>query len=139
VLHPLFGQLADRWGGRRLTFVGLVFVACVLPALSRAWSYPSAIGLYTLQVATMACVITPSLAYMAEAVSQAGIGSFGVAYGLYNMAWGAGLMGGPPLGGFLFERLGFAPLLRVWAPLLVVVTGVLTRVQSPPLSRRQTT
>ena len=42
VLHPLFGRLADRSGGRRLTIIGLVLVACGLPWLSRAWSYPSA-------------------------------------------------------------------------------------------------
>ena len=51
-------------------------------------------------------IITPSLAYMAEATSSAGAGSFGVGYGLYNMAWGVGLLGGPALGGFLFERIG---------------------------------
>jgi MFS family permease len=128
VLHPLFGQLADRSGGRRLTIIGLVLVACVLPLLSRAWSYPSAIGLYALQAVTMACVITPSLAYMAEAVSQAGVGSFGVAYGSYNVAWGVGLLGGPALGGFLFERMGFPWLALCWSPVLVIVTVLLTRV-----------
>ena len=95
--------------------------------LGQTWSYESTIALFTLLAATGALVITPSLAYMGEATSEAGVGSFGVAYGLYNMAWGAGLMGGPALGGFLFERLGFAPLLLIWAPLLVVVSGVLTR------------
>ena len=127
MLHPLFGRLADRSGGRRLTIIGLVLVACGLPWLSRAWSYPSAIGLFALQAATMACVITPSLAYMAEAVSQAGVGSFGVAYGLYNVAWGVGLLGGPALGGFLFERMGFAWLALLWSPVLVVVTVLLAK------------
>src|SRR5436190_106399 len=127
VLHPLFGRLADRSSGRRLTIIGLVLVACGLPWLSRAWSYPSAIGLFALQAATMACVITPSLAYMAEAVSQAGVGSFGVAYGLYNVAWGVGLLGGPALGGFLFERMGFAWLALLWSPVLVVVTVLLAK------------
>jgi len=130
VLHPVFGRLADRSGGRRLTIIGLVLMACVLPLLSRAWSYPSAIGLYALQAVTMACVITPSLAYMAEAVSQAGVGSFGVAYGLYNVAWGVGLLGGPALGGFLFERMGFAWLALLWSPVLVVVTVLLARASS---------
>ena len=128
VLHPLFGRLADRSGGRRLTIIGLVLIALVLPVLSRAWSYPSAIALYALQVATMACVITPSLAYMAERVSDGGIGSFGVAYGLYNVAWGVGLLGGPALGGFMFERMGFARLALIWSPVLVIVTVLLARV-----------
>jgi MFS family permease len=130
VLHPFFGRLADRSGGRRLTIIGLVLIALVLPLLSRAWSYPSAIALYALHVATMACVITPSLAYMAEAVSDGGIGSFGVAYGLYNVAWGVGLLGGPALGGFMFERMGFARLALIWSPVLVIVTVLLARVKS---------
>ena len=49
--------------------------------------------------------------------------SFGVGYGLYNMAWGVGLLGGPALGGFLFERLGFAALtLSAGRPSLLLVT-----------------
>jgi MFS family permease len=79
----------------------------------------------------MAMVITPSLTYMAEAVSAAGAGSFGVGYGLYNMAWGVGLLGGPALSGFLYERMGFARVTLVWAPALLAVTWLLRRVQSP--------
>jgi len=138
-LHPVFGRLADLWGARRLTTIGLMCSAVTLPLLGQTWNYQSTIGLYVLLAATGALVITPSLAYMGEATSEAGMGSFGVAYGLYNMAWGAGLMGGPAIGGFLLERLGFAPLLILWAPMLVVVAGLLTRVQSRALSRRETT
>ena len=127
VLHPIVGRLADRWGARRLTMIGLGLVAPALLLLSRAWSYPSAIVLFVLQTATVASVITPSLAYMAEATSHAGVGSFGVAYGLYNVAWGVGLLGGPALGGFLYEQMGFAKLALVWSPLVVIVTVVLTR------------
>jgi MFS transporter, DHA1 family, solute carrier family 18 (vesicular amine transporter), member 1/2 len=137
MLHPVFGRLADRWGARRLTMAGLMCSAGSLALLGQTWSYESTIGLYVLLAATGALVITPSLAYMGQATSEAGIGSFGVAYGLYNVAWGAGLMGGPAVGGFLFERVGFARLMLIWAPVLVVVTGVLTRVQSPRLFRRE--
>src|SRR6266849_1410001 len=94
-----------------------------------AWRYESAIMFYLLLASTVALVITPSLAYMAEATSSSGVGSFGVGYGLYNMAWGAGLLGSPALGGFLYERMGFAPLTLMWAPMLVVVTWLLARVQ----------
>jgi multidrug resistance protein len=129
-LHPIYGRLVDRWGGRRLTMVGLVLTASVLPILSRAWSYQSAILFYLLMASTVALVITPSLAYMAEATSRAGVGSFGVGYGLYNMAWGAGLLGGPALGGFLFERMGFPRLALFWAPGVVSITILLARVKS---------
>ena len=102
-LHPVYGRLADRWGGRLMTISGLVLTAAVLPILSRAWSFESAIALYVMQAAAIALVITPSLAYMADVVSEAGAGSFGVAYGLYNFAWGLGLLAGPAAGGFLYE------------------------------------
>ncbi len=137
-LHPIAGRLADRFGARRLTTVGLVMAACVVPILGRAWSYGSALAFYLFAAAASAFVITPSLAYMGEATSSAGIASFGVAYGLYNMAWGAGLLGGPALGGFLYERLGFPTLMLAWAPALAVVSWLLTGVQSAGLPQKET-
>jgi predicted MFS family arabinose efflux permease len=132
ILHPIYGRLADRWGGRPMMIAGLLFVACTLPLLRLIWSYPSAIAFFVVIWMCMALVITPSLTYMAEAVSASGGGSFGVGYGLYNMAWGVGLLGGPALSGFLYERVGFGALVLMWSPTLVVVTWLLARVQSPP-------
>ena len=77
-------------------------------------------------------MITPSLAHMAEATSLGGVSSFGVAYGVYNMAWGAGLLTGPAIGGFLFERLGFARLVLIWSPALLAVTWLLADVRARP-------
>ena len=96
------------WGGRRLMMIGLVAGGVRAAAARPDVELP--VGDRVLSCSTpsaVALVITPSLAYMAEATSSAGVGSFGVGYGLYNMAWGAGLLGGPALGGFLFERIGF--------------------------------
>src|SRR5205823_8898061 len=76
------------------------------------------------QTCALPIFITPSLSFMAEATSDAGIRSFGVAYGLYNLAWGAGLLAGPALGGFLFERMGFARLLLAWSPPLALVIEI---------------
>jgi len=131
VMHPVYGGLVNRVGSRRMTMIGLLLVACLLPLLSLATSYRSAIAVYVICGAAISMIITPSLAYMAEATSSAGAGSFGVGYGLYNMAWGAGLLGGPALSGFMFERMGFGWLMLMWAPPLVAVTCLLGRVQSP--------
>ena len=131
ILHPIYGRLADRWGGGRLMIAGLAAAACVVPLMNLTWSYPSTIMFSVFNTMAIAMVITPSLAYMAESVSDAGVGSFGVGYGLYNMAWGAGLLCGPALAGFIFERAGFARLTLIWAPALLVVTLLLARVQSP--------
>ena len=111
--------------------VGLALTAGMLPLLGRAWSFESALVFYVLQAAIAAVVITPSLAYMAEATSAAGLGSFGVAYGLYNVAWGAGLLAGPALGGFLFERIGFPALTLAWASVIVAVAVGLARARRP--------
>jgi multidrug resistance protein len=129
-MHPVTGRLADRFGSREMTMLGLVMAAGTLPLLGFAWSYGSALALFTLTAASSTFIITPSLTYMGEATSNAGVRSFGVAYGLYNLAWGAGLLGGPALGGFLFERIGFRNILFLWAPSLALVTSLLWRVKS---------
>ena len=133
-LHPVYGRLADQWGGRRLMLVGLVAMALMLPLLSRAWNFESAVGLYVLLAAAAALVITPSLAYMGEATSNAGMASFGVAYGLYNFAWGVGLLAGPAAGGFLYDRLGFERLTWLWMPAVIAMTIFLAR---PPRARTE--
>lgn len=128
-LHPVAGRLADRWGSRRLTMAGLIAVAGMLPVLGRIWSFESAVLFGIMNAAAMAILVTPSLAYMAEATSAAGAGSFGVAYGLYNFAWAIGLLAGPAAGGFLYERLGFQRLVLVWAPIAIVMTIVILLVE----------
>ncbi len=125
VLHPLYGRFADRWGGGLVAMIGLVCTAAAMPFLSLAWSFPSATTLYLLQAAALSLVVTPTLAYMAEAISRGGGDSFGIAYGIYNVAWGAGLLAGPALGGFLYERIGFVGLTLAWAPAVAGSTIVL--------------
>ena len=127
VMNPICGRLSDRLGARRLMTLGLLMMAGTIPILGQAWSYRSALVLFVLSAAAATLVITPSLVYMGEATSDAGVRSFGVSYGLYNLAWGAGLLGGPALGGCLFEHIGFAPLMLVWAPILLVVRYLLAR------------
>jgi DHA1 family solute carrier family 18 vesicular amine transporter 1/2 len=130
ILHPIYGRLADRYGGRRMMLAGLPLVACLMPLINLAWDYPSTIAFFVLNTFAVALVITPSLAYMGEAVSDSGVGSYGVGYGLYNMAWGAGLLSGPAIAGFVYERQGFARLTLLWAPMLLAVSVLLARVQS---------
>jgi len=135
VLNPVYGGMVNRVGSRRMMMLGLALVAGLLPTLSLATSYTTAIGYYVICAAAISLIVTPSLAYMAEATSDAGASSFGVGYGLYNMAWGLGLLGGPALSGFLFERMGFGWLMLIWAPPLLSVAWLLGRVQStlPPI------
>jgi multidrug resistance protein len=122
VMHPFAGHFSDRWGARRVTTVGLVLTGCALPLLGFITSFWSAMGWFVLNTLAVAIVITPSLAYMAEATSSSGVGSFGVAFGLYNFAWAVGLLVGPATGGFLYERIGFERLVLAWAPVALAMT-----------------
>jgi MFS family permease len=127
VLHPVYGRLADTWGARRLMLVGLVATGVFLPVLSRAWSFESAVVLYVIQAAAMSLIVTPSLAYLAEAISVVGVSSFGIAYGVYNFSWGVGLLAGPAVGGFLYDTVGFTSLTLLWAPAVIGLTFVIAR------------
>ena len=122
LLHPVAGLFSDRWGARRVTIVGLVATGFALPLLGFIDSFSSAVWLFVLNTLAVAIVITPSLAYMAEATSTTGVGSFGVAFGLYNFAWAIGLLVGPATGGFLYERIGFEKLVLAWAPVALTMT-----------------
>jgi len=137
VLHPAFGRIADRTGGRRLVLIGLIGMAVMLPVLSLISNFESALFLnaaFTLAVASM---LTPSLAYMADATSAAGVRSFGVAYGVYNVAWALGLLIGPSIGGAAYERVGFTVLTLAWSPVLLLLTLLLARARAAaPQGRR---
>ena len=128
VLHPVFGHLADRVGGRQLTLWGLAAIGAMLPLLSASWSFVSAVGFYVIVAMAIATMVTPSLTYMAEAIASVGSLSFGVAYGLYNVAWAVGLLLGPALGGFIYDRVGFSTLTLLWAPVVVVIAAALSRI-----------
>jgi DHA1 family solute carrier family 18 vesicular amine transporter 1/2 len=132
MLHPVYGRLADRWGGRHLTLVGLVATAAALPVLGQATTFRAAMVLFVVQACAGAIAIAPSLAYMSEVVAAAGAESFGVAYGLYNFAWGLGILVGPALGGYAFDRAGFRTLTLIWVPPLLLVALALAKVEWRP-------
>jgi MFS transporter, DHA1 family, solute carrier family 18 (vesicular amine transporter), member 1/2 len=137
VLHPAFGRIADRTGGRRLVLIGLVGMACTLPLLARIDSFESALLINALFTVTVAIMITPSLSYMADATSAAGVQSFGVAYGAYNVAWALGLLVGPSIGGAAYEQVGFITLTLTWAPVLLLCTLVIARIRASPAPAAQ--
>jgi MFS transporter, DHA1 family, solute carrier family 18 (vesicular amine transporter), member 1/2 len=128
-MHPIYGRLSDRWGGRRLMMIGLLGSALVLPLLSFATDFRSAALAMVPMWVVFSMIVTPSLAYMAEAASAAGFESYGVVYGVYNTAWAVGLMVAPALGGFFLERVGFEALSIGWSVALGVIGIVLARVK----------
>jgi DHA1 family solute carrier family 18 vesicular amine transporter 1/2 len=129
-LMPLaYGPLIARWGARRLTLTGIVLTALWMPAMATAYSFPTALVLIVIQWIAIALFVTPSLAYMAEVTAFAGGDAYGIGYGIYNTAWGVGLLGGPAIGGWLFDRIGFPMLVTGWAVVVIVLTLALAGVK----------
>ena len=128
-MHPFFGRLSDRWGGRRLMLAGLVGFALTLPMMNFATGFRSAAMVMIPTWMVFGMIITPSLAYFAQIASDAGVKAYGVVYGVYNVAWAVGLMAGPSLGGFFLERAGFARLTIGWSVLLLATSVVLARLR----------
>jgi MFS transporter, DHA1 family, solute carrier family 18 (vesicular amine transporter), member 1/2 len=129
VMHPVYGRLSDRWGGRRLMLIGLIGSALAMPILNLAHDFRSAALTLVPMWVIFSMVVTPSLAYVAEAASKAGVESFGVVYGVYNVAWAVGLIVGPAIGGFLLERIGFGALTAWWSVFLLATGLVLARLR----------
>ncbi len=136
VLHPLVGRFSDRWGARRMVGIGMIAWSIALPFLAYARSFSSATLLCVAQAASFAIVGAPSLTYMADATTQAGLGTFGTAYGLYNAVWAVGLLAGPPIGGYLYERIGFASLTIRWSAVVLITSLALPVFRSASTARR---
>jgi MFS family permease len=128
-MHPIYGRLSDRWGGRRLMLIGLIGAALVLPILNVATDFRSAALAMVPMWMIFSMIVTPSLAYMAEVASAAGFKAYGVVYGVYNMAWAVGLMMAPALGGFVLERAGLGALTIGWSVFLLAISVILARLK----------
>jgi DHA1 family solute carrier family 18 vesicular amine transporter 1/2 len=126
----VYGHLVGKWGSRRLVQLGLILMAAWLPMLALAVGVKSAMALMVVEWMIAPLALTPSLAYMAEVTTIDGVDAYGVGYGVYNTAWAIGLLVGPALGGFVFERAGFGALLGAWAVAAILLTVLLGRVQS---------
>ena len=129
VMPIVYGPLVGSWGSRRLVRLGLVLMVLWLPMLGLAVGVKSALALMLIEWMLVPLAVTPSLPYMADVTTIDGADAYGVGYGLYNTAWAIGLLIGPALGGFVFERAGLAALLIAWSGAAIVVTLLLGRVQ----------
>lgn len=130
VMPFIYGPMTDRWGGTRLTLIGMASTAAWMPMMATARGFPDALVIIVVQWLAVALIVTPSLAYMAEVTSFADRDAYGIGYGVFNTAWGGGLLVGPALGGWLFERLGFSTLMIGWSIVVLVAVLVFWRVQS---------
>ena len=108
---------------------GLVGFSLMLPLLNVVTSFGTAAMIMVPTWMAFGLFVTPSLTYFAQLASQAEVRGYGVVYGVYNVAWAAGLMSGPALGGFLFQHAGFAVLTALWSASLLLVSLAFARLR----------
>jgi predicted MFS family arabinose efflux permease len=136
VMPVVYGPLVGKWGSRRLVRLGLILMAAWLPMLALAVGVKSALALMVIEWMIVPLAVTPSLAYMAEVTSIDGADAYGVGYGVYNTAWAIGLLVGPALGGFAFDRVGLFVSLAAWGAAAILLTLLLGGVQSESSPQR---
>ncbi|HEX2993593.1 MAG TPA: MFS transporter, partial [Anaerolineales bacterium] len=123
LLTPLIGFWVDRKGFRQPLLIGLIGLAISTVFFAYASSFALLVTARALQGASAAATWTAGLALLAAVYPRENRGAaMGTAFSLMS----AGLLLGPPLGGFLFERFGRAVPFLICAGL--VLTDLLLRI-----------
>jgi MFS family permease len=129
VLNPVMGRQSDRRGRLPLIRVGLVGMgttALVLPLPTTVWLLGA---LLLVSVMWLAFFWAPAAAMLSESSEGLGLDQ-GFAFGIMNLAWAAGQVGGGAAGGALADVSSDAAPYAVLS-LLCLVTLVLARERRP--------
>lgn len=137
VTAPLSGHLVARWGTRVPLIAGLALLGGALAAIGQFPAVLPQAGLLLALGIANGLIITPALTGLADIIDDAGDTAYGVAYGLFNTAYAAGLVVGPLLGGVMSDALGF-PLATLYAGVLPLgIAAWLALTHHRPPARKQ--
>jgi MFS family permease len=106
-IAPLIGRVSDRRGRMLPLRVGLGGAVVVLVAFAFADRPAAVVPILILSGITFGAFWAPAMALLADGAERMGLAQ-GLAFGLMNVAWGAGNALGPPLGGVLADAAGDA-------------------------------
>lgn len=117
-IQPFTGAWADHMNRRKPLIVGGLLIMAAA-TLSFAWAHNLGLlfGIRLFQGVGVAMTVPTSMALMATATAHR---SRGGSMGIYTTGRMIGLAGGPILGGFLYDRLGFEPSFYIAASLLLL-------------------
>lgn len=128
LFQPVFGRLSDRWGRVPLIIGGAVATALCCLVIAQTSSVTGTGVVVGLLGISFGLMITPTLPLLIDVVDQqsVGQGAYGVAFGVFNVAYATGIAVGPLLGGAAYEWVGWFGTLTGYATLMlwgVVATG----------------
>jgi MFS family permease len=106
-LAPVIGRISDRHGRLLPLRVALSGAVVVLVAFSLADRPAALVPILILSGVTFGAFWAPAMALLSDAAERIGLAQ-GLAFGLMNVAWGAGNALGPALGGALADAAGDA-------------------------------
>jgi MFS family permease len=129
---PAIGALEARWGRLRAAVAGLIAISLALPAVAAANSLALAFVAAAAAGVAVGLTITPTMPALAEIVDRLGGGSYGAAYGIFNIAWAVGTMIGPMLGSVLAEQFGFSTSVYAIAAAVLLAAVMLRKAGSRP-------
>jgi MFS family permease len=124
VLAPLIGRVSDRKGRLLPLRVALMGAVAVLIGFAFADRPALIVPILILSGITFGGFWAPAMALLTDAADRIGLAQ-GLAFGLMNLAWGAGNAVGPAIGGAIADAAGDAVPFLIMAALCLATLGSL--------------
>ena len=124
VLAPLIGRVSDRKGRLLPLRIALMGSVAVLLGFAFADRPALVVPILILSGITFGGFWAPAMALLTDAADRIGLAQ-GLAFGLMNLAWGAGNAIGPAIGGAVADAAGDAVPFLIMAALCLATLGSL--------------
>lgn len=138
IANPIVGYYVTTAPPRLLIGLGVITVAAALIVIGFASGlWQTSIGMVLLGVSS-ALLLAPATTMISEQGFRSSPPTLGGSYSLYNLAYAAGLAGGPLLTGFGVQRAGFTTAMIIAAIALALLgTASLIRLPATAPANRQ--
>lgn len=135
ILLPVFGQIGDKFGRRKLLMAGLLVFGAGSLLCGLSWNYASLVAFRVLQGAGAAMVFPNGVALALGIFPEEHRGKV---MGIWGMAVSLGSVTGPSIGGAVVNLWGWKAVFLVNVPLLVVaLLAILFTIKSDSVSPKE--